>query len=110
MNKTMVESEIENVATIKEAIFWFFGFIAVATFKILGYFMPKTYKAIIEAIKKDFNKETLAELKKLEKEMANYKAQKHAIENEHVAFRKAILKGNLQELKIIREILKNEKQ
>lgn len=101
----MTESELANITTIKGAIFWIFGLITVATFKVLAYFMPKTCKAIIDAVKKDFNKETLAELKKLEKEMSNYKSQKHIMENEHIVFKKAILKGDLEELKFIKEIL-----
>lgn len=102
-----VNSPLDNqIFSLKEAIFWMFGVIGIGIYKILAWLMPKTAKIIMDHCRKEINKDLLVKIDELAKEVANYKQEKHMIQNDFRLCREAIISNDSKRLEIVREILK----
>jgi hypothetical protein len=100
----------QQIITLKEAIFWFAGILALGTYKFLCWAMPKTGKIFYKHLK-DFVLEEISneiksmkvELKILSSQLSNYRDEKHKIEGELKECIDAIINEDHDKLNIFKQ-------
>lgn len=82
---------LKNSADIASAlIIGFFAALTVATFRLLSWAFPKTFKLYVKAISEYLNKDTNSKLEEIRKELSSYKGEKHAVESENLTLREIL--------------------
>lgn len=111
--------ETQEVFSLKELVFLFFGIIGIGLYRILGWIMPKTYKIFFEHIKKTFTADVIIELEILKNQKFDNKdvldklekltKETHALKNNFTAILTAILTKDKDSLEIIKNFYVEKK-
>lgn len=120
----------EDIINIREFLFYFFGLLGIAIFRLLGWLMPKTAKFVWEALmmklkafQAENNKEIISKqeeiiakqeqmtitIAKLNESVDKYKFEKHKIEGELSEAKDAILNDDKEKLAVLHDHYLEEK-
>ena len=120
----MIAQTHSDIITLREFIFYFFGLLGLAIFKVLNWLMPKTAKFIWKTIvqkMRDFqtenNKAIIEEQEKmiksiddLKKSVESCKNKKHKIEGELLEVSEAIINNDAEKLSILQNYYLEERE